>query len=79
MDPNSPGNLGKYMSMALMLPISTGVGYGLGYGLDSLFHTSWLRWAFLGFGTIAGFFDLIYELDKDEKGDKVEKGGKDDK
>ncbi len=79
MDPNSPGNLGKYMSMALMLPISTAVGYGLGYGLDSLFHTTWLRWVFLGFGTIAGFFDLIYELDKDEKDGSGTKAGKKNK
>ena len=50
----------------MMLPISTCVGYALGYGLDSLFHTGWLRWVFMGFGSIAGLFDLIYELDKDK-------------
>lgn len=50
----------------MMLPIATGVGYAIGYGLDALFHTTWLRWIFMGFGSIAGVFDLIYELDKDK-------------
>lgn len=60
-DPNDAGNVGKYLGLALMLPISSGVGYGLGYGLDALFHTTWLRWVFLGFGTVAGFIDLVKE------------------
>jgi F0F1-type ATP synthase assembly protein I len=55
------------MGVALILPISTAVGYGLGYGLDALFHTAWLRWVFVVFGTIAGFIDLVRELDKDTK------------
>ena len=63
---NSVGNVGKYLGLALMLPIGTGVGYALGYGIDSLFHTHWIRWPFLGLGFIAGIFDLIYELDKDK-------------
>jgi len=63
---NSLGNVGKYLGLALMLPLATGVGYALGYGIDSLFHTHWIRWPFLGFGFIAGVFDLIYELDKDK-------------
>ena len=66
MDPSSPGNVGKYVGMALMLPIATCVGYGLGYGLDALFHTTWVRWLFMGFGSVAGLLDLIYELDKDK-------------
>lgn len=66
MDPSSTRGIGKYLGLALMLPISTCVGYALGYGLDSLFHTVWLRWVFMGFGSVAGLFDLIYELDKDK-------------
>jgi len=66
MDPSSPGGIGKYLGLALMLPVSTCVGYALGYGLDMLFHTTWLRWVFTGFGTVAGFLDLLYELDKDK-------------
>ena len=66
MDPSSPGGIGKYMGLALMLPIATCVGYLLGYGLDALFQTTWLRWLFLLFGAIAGVMDVIYELDKDK-------------
>ena len=60
------GNIGKYMGLAVLLPISTGVGYALGYGLDSLFHTTWVRFVFMGLGSVAGVFELIYELDKDK-------------
>jgi hypothetical protein len=64
---SSPGGgIGKYLGLALMLPIATCVGYALGYGLDTLFHTSWIRWLFLGFGSVAGIMDLIFELDKDK-------------
>ena len=49
-----------------MLPISTFVGFGMGYGLDLLFHTTWLRWVLTVLGTVSGFVSLIRELDKDE-------------
>jgi F0F1-type ATP synthase assembly protein I len=65
MDPSSTRNIGKYVSMALLLPISTFVGYGMGYGLDVLFHTGWLRYVFLVLGTVSGFISLIRDLDKD--------------
>jgi len=65
MDPNSSRNIGKYTSLALLLPISTAVGYAMGYGLDYLFHTHWLRFVFLVLGTVSGFISLIKELDKD--------------
>jgi len=65
MDPSSTRNIGKYASMALILPISTFVGYAIGYGLDMLFHTGWLRYIFLVLGTISGFISLIRDLDKD--------------
>lgn len=66
MDSNSPGGIGKYLGLALMLPISTAVGYALGYGLDALFHLTWLRWVFLAFGTVAGFIDLVREAGGDK-------------
>jgi F0F1-type ATP synthase assembly protein I len=65
MDPSSTRNIGKYASLALLLPISTFVGYGMGYGLDMLFHTGWLRYVFLILGTVSGFISLIRDLDKD--------------
>jgi F0F1-type ATP synthase assembly protein I len=37
----------------------------MGYGLDHLFGTVWLRYVFLVLGTIAGFVEMIRELNKD--------------
>jgi F0F1-type ATP synthase assembly protein I len=67
MGANSTRGIGKYMSMALLLPISTGVGFAMGYGLDMLFHTTFLRWVFVVLGTISGFISLLRELEDDEK------------
>ena len=61
MDPKDSKGLSQALSMALMLPIATLVGYGMGYGLDSLFHTGWLRYVFLALGTVAGMISLIRE------------------
>jgi len=67
MGSNDNRPLGKYMSMALLLPISTAIGYGMGYGLDLLFNTLFLRWIFVVLGTISGFISLFRELADDEK------------
>lgn len=65
MDRKTAGGIGKYTSLALLLPISTLVGYLMGYGLDKLFHTHWIRFVFLVLGTVSGVISLIRELDKD--------------
>jgi F0F1-type ATP synthase assembly protein I len=62
MDPTDIRGIGKYINLALLLPIATFVGYLLGYGLDALFHTGWIRYVFLALGTVAGFIELIREL-----------------
>jgi hypothetical protein len=64
MDPTDSRGIGKYINLALLLPIATFVGYGMGYGLDALFHTAFLRYVFLAFGSVAGFIELIRELNK---------------
>ena len=61
-DNNSDKNLGKYLELAVLLPISTMVGYGMGYGLDRLFGTHFLYIIFMVLGTIAGIVQLIREL-----------------
>lgn len=66
MDPKTARGIGKYTSLALLLPISTLVGYLMGYGLDYLFHTHWIRYVFLVLGTASGFISLIRELDADQ-------------
>lgn len=64
-NPSDVRGIGKYLNLALLLPISTFVGFLIGYGLDTLFHTVWVRYVFLVLGSIAGFIELIRELNKD--------------
>jgi F0F1-type ATP synthase assembly protein I len=65
MAPRDSGDLGKYLNLALLLPISTFVGYLMGYGLDALFHTGWLRFVFLVLGAVAGFVEAFRVLTRD--------------
>jgi hypothetical protein len=58
-------SIGKYINLVLLLPISTFVGFLMGYGLDMLFHTVWIRYVFLVLGAIAGFVEAIRVLTKD--------------
>ncbi len=62
---NESSKIGKYMELALLLPISTVVGYAMGYGLDKLFRTHFLYLVFLLFGIAAGLIQVIRELQKD--------------
>ncbi len=54
-----------YMSLAIMLPLSTLIGYGLGYALDVAFGTTWQRILWLVFGIAAGFKQLLTQIQKD--------------
>ncbi|MDP9053499.1 MAG: AtpZ/AtpI family protein [Acidobacteriota bacterium] len=65
MDPDN--NAGKYLNLALVLPISAGVGFLLGYGLDKLFHTHWIQYVFLVLGIAAGFLETFQVLTGDQK------------
>jgi len=58
--------VGRYLSLATLLPAATAVGYGIGYGLDHLFHTRFLKIVFLLLGIAGGFINLIRELDRDK-------------
>ena len=64
----STSGIGRYISLGLLLPISTFIGFLMGYGIDLLFHTGWIRYVFLALGTVSGFIELIRELDKDASG-----------
>ena len=59
---NDDRNLGKYLELALLLPISTMVGMGMGYGLDKLFGTHFLYIIFMLIGTAAGIIQIIRDL-----------------
>jgi len=55
----------RYSGLAMLLPASTVVGYAIGYGLDYLFGTHFLRIVFLLLGTAGGFVELIRELTRE--------------
>lgn len=60
--------LSRYSGLAVLLPLSTFIGYGIGYFLDKLFHTHFLYVVFLLLGIAAGFVELFRELSKDASG-----------
>ena len=70
--PKKQGNLyqqfGKYYGMAFLLPISMLVGYGIGYALDKLFHTAFLKVVVLLLGIAAGIIELVRDLSQDDAG-----------
>lgn len=57
----------EYSGLAMLLPVSTFVGYAMGYGLDRYFGTTWLRIVFLLLGSVAGFAQLIRQIVQDSK------------
>ena len=60
---------GEYTSLAFLLPISTLVGYVIGYLLDKAFGTHFLYVIFLVLGTISGFVQLIRQVMRDTRDD----------
>ena len=56
----------RYLSLAMLLPAASVVGYGIGYGLDHLFGTGFLRVVFLILGTLGGFVNLLRQLNRDK-------------
>ena len=41
--PTTAAKYAEYTGLALVLPVSTFVGYGIGYYLDKAFGTTWLQ------------------------------------
>ena len=58
--------LGKYYTIAFLLPACILVGFGIGYLLDKLFGTSLLKIVFLLLGVAAGILEVIREMSKDD-------------
>lgn len=54
--------LEEYLSLALMLPVATLVGLGIGYLLDGALGTRFLKVVFLVIGSAAGVVELIRRL-----------------
>jgi F0F1-type ATP synthase assembly protein I len=61
--------LGEYTTLAMSLPVSTLLGYAMGYGLDKLFGTKFLYIIFLILGSAAGMMQIVKKLLKDARDD----------
>jgi ATP synthase protein I len=51
--------LGNVSTVGINLVVSTFVGFAIGWGLDKLFGTSFIKIIFLVLGIIAGFIHLF--------------------
>lgn len=58
--------VGRYLSLATLLPAATFAGFLIGYGLDYAFGTRFLRIVFLILGSVGGFLNLIRELSREK-------------
>jgi F0F1-type ATP synthase assembly protein I len=65
--PNKPWTvlLGQYMSLALLLPSSSLLGYFLGYLLDRAFGTHYLKIVLLILGSVGGLIQLVRQVSRD--------------
>ncbi len=59
----------EYVALALLLPIATLVGYGMGYLLDRFFGTTFLRIVFLLLGIVSGFVQIVRQLTRESRDD----------
>ena len=57
----------RYAPAIGLLPASVLAGYAIGYGLDHLFSTTFLRFVFMLLGVAAGIVQLMRILDSDMK------------
>ena len=59
---------GKYYAVVFLVPSAVLIGFLIGYGLDKLFRTGFLKIIFLFLGLAAGMIELVRELSKDDAG-----------
>ena len=57
---------GKYYSVVFLVPAAVLIGFVMGYFLDKLFHTGFLKIVFLFLGLASGMIELVRELTKDD-------------
>ncbi len=57
--------VGKYSSLAFLLPAAVFVGYVIGYFLDQWLGTSFLKVTFVILGVAGGMIELIRQLQKE--------------
>jgi F0F1-type ATP synthase assembly protein I len=63
-DKSGMATVARYLSVGMMLPISSMVGYGIGYELDLHLGTHWLRITLMLLCTVGGFIQLIREISR---------------
>ena len=64
-----PVLVGEYTSLAFLLPVSTLIGYVIGYLLDKEFGTTWMYIPGLILGIAAGLVQLVRQLMRDTHDD----------
>ena len=57
--------VGRYLTLGMLMPACLLVGYVIGYLLDRYFGTTYLFLVGLLLGIAAGFIELIREVQKD--------------
>lgn len=63
--PSARQQFGRYLTLGIQLPVSTLVGYVMGYLLDKAFGTHFLYIIFLLFGIASGLIQVVREVNKD--------------
>ena len=58
---------GEYMALAMALPVSTFVGYGIGYYIDKWLGTHVFYLVFLLLGIASGLIQLIRKVTSENK------------
>ncbi len=64
-DRNVWSQVGRYTTLAVLMPACVLVGYIMGYLLDRAFGTDYFYIIFLLLGIAAGFIEMIREVQKD--------------
>jgi hypothetical protein len=57
--------MARYAPVLMLMPASAFAGYAIGYGLDYLFSTRFLKIIFLILGVVSGIIQLIRLLSRD--------------
>ena len=66
-DDNPLRQIGRFLSLAFLLPCCTLVGFIIGHYLDKAFGTHSLTLVFLLFGIAAGFVEMFREMNASSK------------
>jgi hypothetical protein len=57
--------LARYLPLTIIMPASIFAGYALGYGLDYLFSTHYLKFVFMVLGVVSAFLKVFQDLSRD--------------